>query len=560
MTVFALAEQPVAYGYPPAAASSAFQEFIEQASGSGQYLIDITAYRGGETRSGGLWTLTEGPVAAVPGGVAVSAQTVALRYADRHWMGAPDDASQPNVYYEGRATVPLLMDREMPLLPETERRVHLQFGTIELANGDGELDSVVQAMAVDGRDVTVRLGAYMGAYAEFAIVAAAVGTTWEADDLTVRIGLRDRSYVLDRPLQTNLYAGSGGAEGGADLEGKPKPLLFGKCRNVTLIALDSANLIYHWHDGQSQAVDAVYDRGATLTPSGTDVANYAALAAQSVSAGEYATCLAESMVKLGSSPDGLVTGDLRGDADPDYADTLDVIALRVLRDRAGLSVSYLNTATFAAAGVAGGVVGFYIAPDEVVTTADVLDQLMASVGGWWGAARDGRIRAGRLSAPENRTPNLYLNEYDILSLDPEDAPVPRWRQRVGYQRNWTVQLTDIASAVTDARRQFLAAPQRVVSSSSGAVKLRHLNALDPDPLQTLYDSDSDAQALADYLLALHSPDRRIFRVAVKRLGYRVDLNSFVHVTWPRLGLSSGKKFAVIGIREEADLTVLRLWG
>lgn len=560
MTVFALASEPLTVGYPPAPVSSAVTTFLKRAEGVGQYLIEISAYRGGEQRSGGLWTLTEGPLSAVAGGVGVTGTQITLRYADLHWMGDPTDPDQPNVFYEGRATLPLVMERIMPLLPEEERRVQRQFGAIEIANGDGALDSITQALAVDGRQVRVLFGEYFGAYADYAVVADALGTGWESSDLSVRLNLRDRSYSLDLPVQANLYAGTGSAEGTAEIEGKPKPLCYGRARNVTPVLIDPTNLIYQVHDGAIHAVDGVFDRGAALTDSTDDAANYAALVSLSVSAGQFATARAVGLLKLGSSPDGQITADVRGDADPDYVDTLDTIAIRVLRDRALVDARYINAATFAGAAVIAGEMGFYLS--EPASTADVLNLLLSSVGGWWGAARDGRIRAGRLSAPEDRTPVLYLDQYDILAMEPEEAPAPRWRQRVAYKLNWTPQTSDLAASVTAARRQFLTEAARVVSASDGPTKLRHLNALDPDPLPTLYEDGSDAESLASYLLALHSPDRRIFRITLKRVGYLLDLNSFIHVTWPRLGLAAGKKFAVIGISEDAtnDETALRIWG
>lgn len=156
--VFVLGTEPVGKAFPPTEQTSAFRTLVEAASQNGQYLVEITAYKGGEVRSGGLWTLGEGPLGAVAGGTGVSVGQVELVYGDRHWIADPDDPTRPNTFYEGRVTVPLAVERRMPLLPEDGRRVTRQFGTIEIANGDGELDSVVLANAVDGRQVRVLYG------------------------------------------------------------------------------------------------------------------------------------------------------------------------------------------------------------------------------------------------------------------------------------------------------------------------------------------------------------------------------------------------------------------
>lgn len=561
---FPIGVEPIARAPGPAAFPAGFVTALEEPDGDGQYLIEISAYKGGEARSGGIATIAEIPIATVPAGGGTSVGQVNLAYADRHWTGSPSDADKANVFYEGRVTHPFDLSRAMPILPEEDRRARRQFGSIEIANGDGALDPILQSYAVDGRRVRVLFGPYMGEYNEFRAVLDVLGTGWEGDARRVRIGLRDRTYSLDLPLQETLYAGTGGAEGTDELNGKPKPLNFGRTRNITPVLLDPLNLIYQWHDGESFALDDVYDRGATLTASGTDVASYAALVSQGVSAGEYATCLAQSMFKLGALPDGLVTCDTRGDADPSYINTLDQIALRILRVRHGLSGMWIDTASFAGAAAIAGEMGIYIDPIQTPTTAEVLTRLMGAVSAWWGAGRDGKIRAGRLGAPEDRSPNVTLGEYDILSLTPEIAPVPRWRQRVGYKPNWTVQRgEDLATSVTAARRQFLTAPFSVVSASDAVTRVRHPQALDPDPLPSLYENEADADTLADYLLDLHSPDRQLFRAVVKRIGLKLDLQKIARITWPRYGLN-GKNFAAVGINDRAgprgDLVELLVWG
>lgn len=560
--VFPLGVEPMAASFPPAPEGSVFFRLVQESSDSGQYLLEIVAYRGGENRSGGLWTLTEGPLAAVAGGVGATAGQVTLRYADRHWMGDPSDADQANVFYEGRVTAPIRIDRAMPILPEQPRRVVRQFGVTEIANGDGALDAIARSYAIDGRQIRVLFGPFMGAYSDFKVIADVVGVAWEADDLAVRINLRDRTYSLDTPLQNTLYTGAGGAEGTEDVEGKPKPLLHGRCRNISPTLVDPTNLIYQVHDGEVEAVDDVFDRGAALTDSGIDVATYAALSAASVPAGNFATALAVGMFKLGSSPDGLITADVRGNSDPDYQNTVDVIATRLILNQAAIPAQFVDAPSFADIGGIAGEVGIYVSSLETPTTAEVLSALIGAVGGWWGTGRDGRIKAGRLIDPSTRKAIYNLNQFSILSVTPEAAPVPRWRQRVAYQRNWTPQGEDLAASVTAARRQFLTEPSRVVSAASGTTKVRHVQALDPDPLPSLYEGSADAQTLADDLLALHSPDRRMFSVAVKRLGYLFNLGDVVRVEWPRLMLANGQNFVVVGISDDAtsETTRLLVWG
>ena len=561
MTFYPLATEPFVRSIGPPVLPSAFIDLVNEAQSLAQFLVEIKAYKGGEARSGGLSTVSEIPVASHPLDAGVDIGQVNLSYADKHWTGSPTDADKPNEFYEGRVNVPLALERFMPLLPEESRRVQRQFGDIQIANGDGSLDPIVQAYAVDGRQVRVLLGPTGGAYAEFGVVADVVATGWFGDSLSVRIGLRDRTFTLDKPFQTTIYGGTGGADGTAEIEGKPKPLVFGRVRNIAPLLVDPSNLIFQVHDGVVSDIDAVWDQGAAITDSATDVSGYAALVAESVSSGFYATANDVGLFKLGALPNGLVTCDVLGDATPTYTDTLDGITIRILRDRHGLEQKFINIGTFIGAASLAGAMGIYIGWFEQPTTSQVLSNLLGSVAGWWGAARDGRIRAGRLVDPARRSVGHFLTEFDIISLVPEIAPIPRWRARVSYQRNWTPQRgEDLAASVTAARRQFLTQSSLSVATTDATIQARHLNATDPPPLQSFFDTSTPAQALSDYIGGLHSPDRQVFTIVVSRVGFLMDFGTILNVKWPRYGLTSGKNFSIIGLREEPDQVTLRIWG
>lgn len=559
---FPVAEVPLVDAPLPDPTPAPFVALVEAPDGDAQFLVEITAYIGGRTATGGVAAMAEIPLMALPETGSDDVGEVVLRYSDKPWVGSPTDTEKPNIYYEGRVQTPLRVERLMPVVPEEARRVQRQFGEVEINNSDGALDSIVQNHAVNGRQVRILIGPAMGAYAEFGEIANLVATRWTGDIDTVRLSLRDRSFNLELPLQENLYGGSGGADGTAEIEGKSKPQAYGRLRNITPILIDPVNLIYQWHDGAVFAVDDIFDRGAALTSSGSDVADYTALVSESVSLGQYATANAVGMFKLGGVPDGLLTLDGRGDATPDYADTFDVIALRVLLVKAGIAAQYVDSASFAGVAALGGEMGIYIHPDERPTTADVLDRLLSGVGGWWGASRrGGRIRAGRLTAPETRTPTVYLTEDDILEITEVPVSLPRWRHRRTYQPNWTPQRgEDLASSVTAARRQFLVEEQRVVVKADSGVRARHRQALDEPPSASLYENETHAQTLADAEFALHSVDRRGFDVRIGRKAFLRDLQSIVRITYGRLGLATGQNFAVIGIRDEAFNTSIRVWG
>lgn len=530
-----------------------------------QYLIELYTFKGGQGASGGLETVSEIPVASLPKGSGTTIGEATLRYADRHWVGDPADTAYPNVFFEGRVTTPILMDRQAPIYPEESRRIDRQFGAIEIINADGAFDLITKSYFIDGRRVQIRLGPYMADYSQFAIVADCLATSWTQGDDIVRIALRDQSYTLDNPAQSTLYLGTGGAEGTAELTGKPKPMLYGYCPNVTAVQIDPLQLIYQVHDSLISSVDQVYDRGTALTldtsvGTGGNVANHAALEAATVGASKFVTCLAEGKFKLGSSPLGVITADVKGDATDGYTDAIGTIAMRLLA-RAGLSADLVDAPSFDA--VPTWSAGIYVNSTETKSTSEMLNQLLGSVAGSWGSARNGKIRATLSADPDPADIALSLDQYDILSIKPEAKPVPRWRQRVAYGRNWTVQTgNDVNVAVADDRKQYLAAQYRIATSGDGRVFSQHAAAADAPVLETLLNSQADAQALADQLIDLFGAERDVYRVVTKRKAFVAELGKTTRIAYPRQGLTGGKNFIVKGMREDAahDEIELRVWG
>jgi hypothetical protein len=567
--VYALGSEVVSESYPPNPLSAAAYVLMRGASTNAQFLIDIFAYRGGVATSGGLETISEIPLADFPAGSDVAVGSFTLRYADRDWVGSLDDTMYPNTFYEGRVSMPFMLDAQAPLYPEEDRRVQRQFGAVEIINSDAALDDIIQSYAVDGRQVQVRFGPYMGDYSDFAIIADMVATGWQPGEEIVRLPLRDNAYSLDLPLQNNLYEGTGDEEGTAELSGKPKPLCYGQVQNITPVFLVPLHLIYQVHDGRISAVSTVYDRASALTldtavGTGGDCADYASLVAASVGASKFATCLALGLFKLGSSPAGVITADVLGDATGGvYRDTIDGITLRILYDRADVDPLVVDEGTIIGTASIGGPVGFYVSQNEPISSSQAISSLFGSIGAWWGASIDGKLRAGRLLNPGTTEPTVFLDEYDIVSVEAETKPIPRWRQRVSYAPNWTVQRgEDLNAAVTDARKQYLAEPYSVVTQADATIQIRHVVAGDPVTVPTLLRDESDAQVIADYLHELHGVERQIFRIVTKYAGLEIDLGDCINLSYPRFGLGGGVNFIVIGRSVDAGrgTVELRIWG
>jgi hypothetical protein len=191
-----------------------------------------------------------------------------LRYSTVGFATRPTE-SPPDTHYDERLLQPAVLRREMFSAGATQGRSRVGYGDLVLANGDGALDALV-GYGFDGRPITIRRGD-VGAVYPSGYTTVLVGTMAgvEVNFATITVKLRDRQAEVEIPLQTTKYAGDNalpdGLEGTPDdLQGKPKPLCFGKVVNVAPPCVNTAKLIYQLHDGELASVEMVYDRGQDL--------------------------------------------------------------------------------------------------------------------------------------------------------------------------------------------------------------------------------------------------------------------------------------------------------
>lgn len=537
----------------------------------GQYLIEASGFRGGALRvervtaSGRAVAGRHGAGRTVPLGQAVS--EITFRWSDREWTGEPDDPDMPHLSYDGRAAVPFRLARALPIEPEDSPRIARQLGEIELINADGGLDRAVDEVAVDARPVRVLFGPRGGRRRDFEPVLDGLAEKWERDDALVRLHVRDRRYGLDRRLQQDLYAGSGGVEGGEAAAGRPKPLLWGRCLNVRPVPIDPALLVWQVSVGPILAVDAVYDRAAALAHD-ADYPDWDALAAATVPAGSYATCLTLGLIRLGAPPDGLVTADARGRivAGLGYVDTVDTVARAILRVDAAVPAARIDAGSWAQLAGLGGEIGWHVSADEAPSVEETLDAIVRRAGGYWGTDRRGRLRAGRLVPPEARTPSFRFDAASALAFRLIETRKARWRERVGYARNWTLQRgEDIAAGVDQLRKQRIAQESEIATAADIDVRVRHPDAID-GLLPALFTGAGPATALAERLVALHGRDRGLWQLDLPRSAHALDLGMVISVTWPRLA-PAGRTLVVVCIDEDTAMDgaglpvgVVTLWG
>lgn len=134
----------------------------------------------------------------------------------------------------------------------------------------------------------------------------------EDQKATISFGVDDK--WMDQPLLAT-YAGTGGIEGRAEQKGSEKPLAIGAPMGVPGVLLDPVKWIYQLSAyGAIESVDVPLERLARQFGSPlADHANYAALDAATVAAGQWATCKAQGLVRMGAPPYGKLCFLMKGD-------------------------------------------------------------------------------------------------------------------------------------------------------------------------------------------------------------------------------------------------------
>lgn len=494
-----------------------------------------------------------------------------LRYSSGNGFATQPGETPSNTFYEPRIKQPALVRRDMFNTGTTGGSSRTGFGELILSNVDGGLDSLID-YGFDGQQIVIRYGDSAAAYPS-GFTTVLVGTmeqpVFEFKQVAVKI--RDRQEELStKPFQTTKFAGTNslpnGLEGVAtDIKGKPKPRTYGVVYNVSPPIVNTSRLIYQVNDGAISTVDAVYDRGVSLTK-GADYTSQSDMETNVPAASNYRVWPAGGYFRLGTIPVGQITADVtQGSAASDR--TVGQIVNSIVQNVGGIASGDVSSSDITALDTANSsVVGVYV--DSETTINSVLDELSNSVGAWWGFDNTGKFRIKQLVIPSG-TSVATFTDTEIISIERSGTSdygkgIPAYRIKLQYEKYYTTQDSDLAGSVTDARRAIIKEQYRNVTSTDSAIQTQH--KLAPEvPITTLLTSASDAQTESDRLLTIYKVRRDRLDVKVRidsTVLSVIDMGVVVTVTLPRFGYTAGKQFRVIGIQPDLRLNTLELtlWG
>lgn len=491
-----------------------------------------------------VFTFAEEPFARIPGESTGTFGVVKTYASTTGYTSEPGD-NPGNTHFEGRIEVPLQFERSIVGQGGFGGQASVGFGVLELANTDGFYDDIVNDGATDGRRIVIKIGADEYRYDQFGVIFDGTSSGMEGTENSVRVRLRDLNYLLARPLQNNVYGGTGGLDGNLDIKGNVKPLCFGRCLNIAPVLVNPTGLVYQFNDGPSQAVNAVYDRGALLSPGSG-----------------YTVNLTTSTITLTTAPAGTITADVQGmKSSGVYLSSTASIIDYLLRNNTIVTTDRIDTVSISrCASDSSAEIGIYIT--EKVNADDTIGALMLGIGGWWGFNRSGKFQIAVFKAPTGNA-RIEAGEEDITAVEritlPDGIYPPPWRYRVGYQRNWTVQGSDLAGVVTTDRRAFLLEQYRTGSAQDEVITLKHPMSREPDIIPAYFSEQVHADAEAERLLNLYGRTARsMYRVTLKTYPFQLDIGDVVALRYPRWSLREGRNFVVVSVDDDAvtnDITI-----
>lgn len=439
-------------------------------------------------------------------------------------------------------------------------------GSVVLRDPTGVLDTYA-SYVTDGGLMELRRGATTVALSAFSLVASfsTAGMAFSHDAKEFRL------HNLERLLETaalheDRYTGAGSANGDAALEGVLKPYCVGRCYRVPAVLINAANRIYQVSCTPIESIDDVTEGGASLTFSGNDRADYAALAAATITPGFYDTCLALGMFRLGASPLYDITATVKGDkTGGTYVEKRGDIAQRIVtRSGVVLTSGQISSAALTVLnGAKTEPCGFFWGSE--ITKAQALTEVMQGcLGYWFISLADAQLVLGYLSAPIAADVTYTFGTQTGLPAMTESIRQPRWKTLVSYQRNNAVRdRSRISGIVTDSLASIFAQDAKWQSDEDSAVHTAYPSSVEKRVFSGMWNS-ADAALEAQRQQALLEVPRERWRIPIYEdpftlagyMGQRVGIAGYSRYSW-----ANPRVFVLVGIEWGADLIpIATLWG
>lgn len=429
--------------------------------------------------------------------------------------------------------------------PVFEQRIREPFGgrseqsvgVLEIPNRDGLFDDWLFD-SWGGRSLELRFGDVDWARADYEVIRTATIKYLEAPDpQRLRLVYSDPLAKLDKMIQLNTV--DDGSNGEIEI-----PLCYGYCQQVTPKVVDPGAFEYQVHDGAVEdcSVGQLWINGDENVLS-------------------YTENNSTGVIDVSSNPGGVLTLITKG-AKPSgtWLTKPGEIIREIITAKGGLTdPDDLDTAAFMAFDSGAPTIGLYIA--EPRNILDVLDEIVASVGGWYGINRAGKFTLGYIQAPTAgasvKTLKASLHQIrSRISVTPMVDIAPRYKTRIGYARAWTINQSENPNINPDDREHF-ARGYRVAEfedASAATIQTEHLDAEAPEVEQTLLAYEADALDEAERRQGIFRQRRYFCEFWAGCEPFELGLGDVITVyddtdVTGRYGFDTGRPIVITGLEE-----------
>lgn len=360
------------------------------------------------------------------------------------------EASTKSVYLDGKQWLPLIEtppDFEFNLMSSGQ----LQFADVSYGNIEFICSEVYGNEVWSSYDWTNALGRCWygedGAdFSDFNQVFEGKVSGFNRSDIYAKVALLGSEADIQVPALNREYTGVGGIEGTSAVKGNLKPRAHGHCINIEPLPIDLVYWVFQVHGyGPVEDIPAVYEYGQALAPSSGDVATYQELIDLELEPGEWATCKAHGLFRLGGAPNKKLTCDVKGAKNAGvYGSTAKQIIQSLIKEVQPSAQFGTFPACFD--------VPWCFYSDAEVSVRDIVYRAAYEVGGYLYPNGMGVWCAGDFYSPVNRG-SLRSDRSTLPTvLSYEEKPVtgPIWKVSVGYDHVWSPHSPqDLSPAIYD---------------------------------------------------------------------------------------------------------------
>lgn len=449
----------------------------------------------------------------------------------------------------------------------TDGTISIGFGDIEIENTNGTKDSWFTHIW-DKRDILVKIGDPRWSYSQFyTLFTGQVDSIQARDRNGINIVLVDKLQRLDVPIQINEVAeltaafGEGSTVSGSIREqNKDKliPIIFGEVFNIegTTVSNAPTSLLYSVSlpttinsSGGLCKVLEVRDNGVQVN---------------------YTENLSNGTFTLSQSSYGQITASIQGtssDISNPIQHSAPYIVKEILKnfgdpvsrfiesefdstysEYLASSTTYNPLLSYQMPSVFSGIrTGVYCNSGE--TKLDICQTLLSSMGLHLIVSSSGKVKLVQYNLP-NTADTLpaenYITDLDIeyATLSITERSQPKRAVRLGYCKNYTPQVSNLAGAISDNTKNLFIDEWIIQTAVSTLPNDYNLPSKEPEIEGTALISTVDAQNEASRRLKLWEIPRTVYSFTGYPHLLTLELGAHISMTFDRFGLSDTKGLVV----------------